>query len=262
LIEIHTIDLKNVRLGWGTIPDTTELVLHQVEAIGFRYDGAISLDSLVNNQSSFIGNYAASKSVSKTTDSVATGNTFSIQSIPGFRVGHLEFNDCKFLVQHDQQRYEYASKSRTSESSFDESQEEKPTDFDTQRSDPIQELSQIINIFSSDNSQNDQQGYQNTSKGVPSEEQSTNFDFVNGPKRSNSNSSMEESDGNDVNKFDFKKNIRNILKSQECYLGTQIEYGKDLTAHIPGLYRLLELCKDDGSNGLGKCLTFICEFKV
>ncbi|PKC07957.1 hypothetical protein RhiirA5_417545, partial [Rhizophagus irregularis] len=38
-------------------------------------------------------------------------------------------------------------------------------------SDPIQNLSQ-----SSDNSQN-QQGYQNSSKGVPSEEQSTSFDF-------------------------------------------------------------------------------------
>ncbi|CAG8537034.1 3581_t:CDS:10, partial [Racocetra persica] len=27
-------------------------------------------------------------------------------------------------------------------------------------------------------------------------------------------------------------------------------YGKDLVEHIPGLYRLLDLCKDDGSNGL------------
>lgn len=134
-------------------------------------------------------------------------------------------------------------------------------------SDPIQDLSQII--FSSDNSQNDQQGYQNAFKGVPSEEQSTSFDFVNGstlntlPKRSNSNSSMmEESRGNDVNKeLDLKEDIRRVLESQKCDLETQIEYGKDLAEHIPGLYRLLDLCKDDGSNGLGKFLIFIYKFK-
>ncbi|CAB5351422.1 unnamed protein product [Rhizophagus irregularis] len=121
-------------------------------------------------------------------------------------------------------------------------------------SDPIQNLSQ-----SSDSSQN-QQGYQNSSKGVPSEEQSTSFDFVNGsmstrnalPKRSNSDSSMmEESGGNDVNiELDFKENIRRVLQAQKYDLETQIKYGKDLAEHIPGLYRLLDLYKDDGSNGL------------
>lgn len=141
-------------------------------------------------------------------------------------------------------------------------------------SDPIQDLSQIMNmnIFSSDNSQNDQQDYQNSSKGVLSEEQSTSFDFVNSsastrnafPKRSNSNSSMEESGGNDVNKeLDLKEDIRRVLESQKYDLETQIEYGKDLAEHIPGLYRLLDLCKDDGSNGLGKFLIFfIYEIKL
>ncbi|CAG8740882.1 15960_t:CDS:10, partial [Rhizophagus irregularis] len=118
-------------------------------------------------------------------------------------------------------------------------------------SDPIQDLSQIMNmnIFSSDNSQNDQQDYQNSSKGVLSEEQSTSFAF---PKRSNSNSSIiEESGGNDANnELDFKENIRRVLKAQKSDLETQIKYGKDLAEHIPGLYRLLDLCKDDGSNGL------------
>lgn len=130
-------------------------------------------------------------------------------------------------------------------------------------SDPIQDLSQIMNmnIFSSDNSQNDQQDYQNSSKGVLSEEQSTSFAF---PKRSNSNSSIiEESGGNDANnELDFKENIRRVLKAQKSDLETQIKYGKDLAEHIPGLYRLLDLCKDDGSNGLGKFLIFICEFKL
>lgn len=35
------------------------------------------------------------------------------------------------------------------------------------------------------------------------------------------------------------------------YSDIQIDYDKDLCEYIPGLYRLLELCKDDGSNGLG-----------
>jgi hypothetical protein len=168
---------------------------------------------------------------------------------------------------------------RASKSSFDESREEKPTGFDTRRSeglrtfgpsDPIQDLSQIMNmpIFSSDNSQNDQQDYQNSTNGALSEEQSTSFNSVNGststrnalPRRSNSNSSMmKESNGNDINKeLDLKENIRGVLESQKCNLETQIEYDKDLAKHIPGLYRLLDLCKDDGSNGLGKFLTFIC----
>ncbi|PKY13750.1 hypothetical protein RhiirB3_425628 [Rhizophagus irregularis] len=34
------------------------------------------------------------------------------------------------------------------------------------------------------------------------------------------------------------------------YSDIQIDYDKDLCEYIPGLYRLLELCKDDGSNGL------------
>ncbi|GBC07438.1 hypothetical protein RclHR1_07470003 [Rhizophagus clarus] len=169
--------------------------------------------------------------------------------------------------QFGQQYFENASKSRVSKSSFDESQEEKPIGFGTQRSegqrtfessDPIQDLSQIMNmnLFSIDNSQS----YQNVSKGVSSEEKSASFDFVNGststrnalPKRSNSNSSMMgESGGNDVDKeFDFRENIRKALKSKKYNLGTQNEYSKDLAEYIPGLYRLLDLCKDDGSNGL------------
>jgi hypothetical protein len=35
-----------------------------------------------------------------------------------------------------------------------------------------------------------------------------------------------------------------------------IEYSQDLAERIRGLYRLLDLCKDDGSNGLG---TFNCK---
>ena len=54
-------------------------------------------------------------------------------------------------------------------------------------------------------------------------------------------------------KLDSKENIRKILKrNHEHYSSTQIEYCKDLAEYIPGLYRLLDLCKDDGPNGLGK----------
>ncbi|GBC07437.1 hypothetical protein RclHR1_07470002 [Rhizophagus clarus] len=56
--------------------------------------------------------------------------------------------------------------------------------------------------------------------------------------------------GDDIkNKIDPKKNIREILENKE-YSSTKIKDSKDLADCIPGLYRLLDLCKDDGSNGL------------
>jgi hypothetical protein len=80
------------------------------------------------------------------------------------------------------------------------------------------------------------------------------------PKKSSDNNSMtRENVGNNINnKSDSKENIRKILKKN--YSSTQIQYGKDLAEFIPGLYRLLDLCKDDGSNGLGK-FTYVCDKK-
>ncbi|CAG8437748.1 12163_t:CDS:2 [Dentiscutata heterogama] len=53
---------------------------------------------------------------------------------------------------------------------------------------------------------------------------------------------------------DYKKHIRAAIESHKYYKNDpsiNITYGKDLSEYIPGLYRLLDLCKDDGSNGLG-----------
>ncbi|CAG8614863.1 4874_t:CDS:10, partial [Gigaspora rosea] len=52
---------------------------------------------------------------------------------------------------------------------------------------------------------------------------------------------------------DYKKHIRAAIEGHKYYKKNQsinITYGKDLYEYIPGLYRLLDLCKDDGSNGL------------
>ena len=66
----------------------------------------------------------------------------------------------------------------------------------------------------------------------------------------------KENFDNDIgNKFDSKENIREVLKNHKFYSSTQIEYGKDLAEYIPGLYRLLDLCKVDGSNGSCKFST-------
>ncbi|CAG8435112.1 3623_t:CDS:10, partial [Funneliformis mosseae] len=43
----------------------------------------------------------------------------------------------------------------------------------------------------------------------------------------------------------------NESESREPY-DSQTNYGKDLAEYIPGLYRLLDLCKDDGTNGFDK----------
>ncbi|CAG8493955.1 13963_t:CDS:2 [Dentiscutata erythropus] len=53
---------------------------------------------------------------------------------------------------------------------------------------------------------------------------------------------------------DYKKHIRAAIESHKYYKNDpsiNITYGKDLSEYIPGLYRLLDLCKDDGSIGLG-----------
>ncbi|CAG8483333.1 6229_t:CDS:10, partial [Racocetra fulgida] len=52
---------------------------------------------------------------------------------------------------------------------------------------------------------------------------------------------------------DYKKHIRAAIEGHKYFNKDptiKINYGKDLAEYIPGLYRLLDLCKDDGSNGL------------
>ncbi len=62
--------------------------------------------------------------------------------------------------------------------------------------------------------------------------------------------------------IDPKENIRKVLN--KCYSigsNSRIEYNKDLAKYIPGLYRLLDLYKDDGSNGLGNIFLFFVKFE-
>ncbi|CAG8514243.1 1675_t:CDS:10, partial [Scutellospora calospora] len=52
---------------------------------------------------------------------------------------------------------------------------------------------------------------------------------------------------------DYKKHIRAAIETYKYFNkdpSINITYKKDLAEYIPGLYRLLDLCKDDGSNGL------------
>lgn len=105
LIGIQRISLDNVQIHWGADPDTSELFLKHVVAIGLRYDGSLTLDSLINNESTFTGNYAVSQVTETPTDAANTGTKLSIQSIPGFRVRHFEFKDCSFLVHYGDTRY-------------------------------------------------------------------------------------------------------------------------------------------------------------
>ncbi|CAG8435119.1 7457_t:CDS:10, partial [Funneliformis mosseae] len=61
---------------------------------------------------------------------------------------------------------------------------------------------------------------------------------------------METNFGNDIeSRIDPKENIRKVLKNNK-YHSLNSKHGKDLAEYIPGFYRLLDLCKDDGSNGL------------
>jgi hypothetical protein len=148
------------------------------------------------------------------------------------------------------------------------------------------DLNKIMS-FSSENSQNDHQIYENAinfrADGILSKEsrdqnvipigidEITNTDIFTiknetemQKKSSDStigstsdNSSMVEVNFGDIkNKIDSKENIRKILENKN-YSSTKNKYGKDLAECIPGLYRLLDLCKDDGSNGLGMLLYYL-----
>ena len=53
---------------------------------------------------------------------------------------------------------------------------------------------------------------------------------------------------------DFRENIQKVLENRKHLSVDRIEPGKDLVEYVPGLYRLLDLCNDEGSNGLGRPL--------
>jgi len=52
------------------------------------------------------------------------------------------------------------------------------------------------------------------------------------------------------------------IESQKNEISSSSNYGydTDLVESIPGFYRLLDLCKDDGSNGLGNEFLFLFLF--
>ncbi|CAG8435124.1 11383_t:CDS:10 [Funneliformis mosseae] len=122
------------------------------------------------------------------------------------------------------------------------------------------DFSQIMNtnLFSGDYSRHGQQ-----SDGTDSNPQVETLSKESQEKnREKSKSTQSQSDdstiafrkkpnlGNDLDKVDPKKNIRKVLKNHKYYSIDSIENGKDLAEYIPGMYRLLDLYKDDGSNGL------------
>ncbi|CAG8438292.1 8031_t:CDS:10 [Funneliformis caledonium] len=132
-----------------------------------------------------------------------------------------------------------------------------------------------LNLFSGDSSQHshhDQQlenaittGFEqimnssifaNIQKGISTQSQSDeSFELTSDQdairkKPTNEIPRMETNFGNDIeSRIDPKENIRKVLKNNK-YHSLNSKYGKDLAEYIPGLYRLLDLCKDDGSNGL------------
>src|ERR1043165_1213535 len=142
--------------------------------------------------------------------------------------------------QNDQQD---ASKSKGSEPLSEDYQEQVNSDTE------ITTSMINANIFDSiDGIRNSKEFQFNMSFDSPNFLTSTQNAF---PKKSGNKTSSMTNFGK--SKSDFKKNIRKILKkNHKYYSNTQFEYDKDLAEYIPGLYRLLDLCKDDGSNGLGK----------
>src|SRR5690349_18197395 len=112
LIDIQRATVENVMLLWGNESDSSELFLQSVDAIRVHYDGTLTLDSLVNKGSRYRGNFARQETKKDPQDSLDVNQTLnngpkslSIQSIPGFRVGHFAFNDCDFDIQYGETRY-------------------------------------------------------------------------------------------------------------------------------------------------------------
>lgn len=104
VIEIGRATLNNVQLIWGGGADSSTVLFRDVRATKFRFDGTLRVDSLVNRNSQFNGNFSSAHS-DKVTDSTSHSTAASIQSIPEFKVGHFEFTDCDFDVQYDEHRY-------------------------------------------------------------------------------------------------------------------------------------------------------------
>ncbi|CAI2161944.1 15836_t:CDS:10 [Funneliformis geosporum] len=138
----------------------------------------------------------------------------------------------------------------------DRTQDEEPSDNLL-----TNDFSQIMrtNLFSADYSQHGQQ----SDYAVSNPQAETLSKESQEKNRDESKSIQSQSDDSTIaiqkkpkfendlkDKIDPKKNIREVLKNRRYDSIDSIEYGKDLAEHIPGLYRLLDLYKDDGSNGL------------
>lgn len=105
LIDIRRISVSNVRVMWGTDTDSATLLFKDLRARGVRYDGKVSVDSLINRDSEFIGVYATSKTDHVPKDSTTTPPPFTIQAIPEFSIHYFEFGDCDFDIQYGEQHY-------------------------------------------------------------------------------------------------------------------------------------------------------------
>ena len=104
LLDIRRIALQNVRLISTAGKDSTLVTLRDFRAIGFRYDGKLRLDTLLNTNSDFLGIYTPAET--STHDSIThTSASFSIQSLPEFTVGHFRFTDCDFSIRYDTTQY-------------------------------------------------------------------------------------------------------------------------------------------------------------
>ena len=104
------------------------------------------------------------------------------------------------------------------------------------------DFSQNKNFLSSDDSHQDKQKYENASRSQTSE---SFFEESQEPNEDSSN----------ISSSNQKKSINNQYYSVDS--NSQIEPDVDLVECITGLYRLLDLCKDDCSSELGKCFLII-----
>ncbi|CAI2161360.1 13694_t:CDS:10 [Funneliformis geosporum] len=144
----------------------------------------------------------------------------------------LQFKNMNFFSgQHDQKINENAKEPQNEQNQLENAI---TTDFD-----------QIINssIFAKIQKGKSSQSQSDESFGLTSDQEAIRKKPMNEVPR------MGTSFGNEIKRIDPKENIRKVLKNHKHH-SFDYKYGKDLDEYIPGLYRLLDLCKDDGSNGL------------
>ncbi|CAI2161359.1 15834_t:CDS:10 [Funneliformis geosporum] len=154
------------------------------------------------------------------------GSTITPENSYDLEMEYTDMNDSAVLV---------SPHTSTPPSTIDLTQDENEMGF-TRNIDQME-------VDSTDNDSNDDDSNDEVSNDeVSSNDEDSNDEDFNDEASSNELECRDEASFND-------SQDRDEASSNESECREPYKYGKDLAEYVPGLYRLLDLCKDDGTNG-------------